>query len=101
MGDYRWLLVRLPDSKEFWINLDGAKTTEQPALVGRQAGLPLFSIDTDDCLSEYRARKERGVGFGGEPEVPPYSTGTLMKDPTATRSTSIRTDAAGGQRSAG
>jgi catechol 2,3-dioxygenase-like lactoylglutathione lyase family enzyme len=24
MGDYRWLLVRLPDNKEFCINLDTA-----------------------------------------------------------------------------
>jgi catechol 2,3-dioxygenase-like lactoylglutathione lyase family enzyme len=25
LGDYRWLLVRLPDNKEFCINLDVAK----------------------------------------------------------------------------
>jgi catechol 2,3-dioxygenase-like lactoylglutathione lyase family enzyme len=36
MGDYRWLLVRLPDNEEFCINLDVAKTSEQEALVGRQ-----------------------------------------------------------------
>jgi lactoylglutathione lyase len=81
MGDYRWLLVRLPDNKEFCINLDVAKTGEQKALVGRQAAdLPLFSIDTSDCLSEYRALKERGVEFEGEPEVRPYGTGVVMKD---------------------
>lgn len=81
MGDYRWLLVRLPDNEEFCINLDVAKTSEQEALVGRQAaGLPLFSIETDDCLSEYRTLKERGVEFEGEPEVRPYGTGVLMKD---------------------
>jgi lactoylglutathione lyase len=56
LGGYRWLLVRLPDNEEFCINLDVAKTSEQKALVGRQAAdLPLFSIDTDDCMSEYRA----------------------------------------------
>jgi catechol 2,3-dioxygenase-like lactoylglutathione lyase family enzyme len=81
MGDYRWLLVRLPDNKEFCINLDVATTSEQQALVGRQAaGLPLFSIDTDDCLSEYQALKERGVEFEGQPEVRPYGTGVVMKD---------------------
>ena len=81
MGDYRWLLVRLPDNEEFCINLDVAKTSEQEALVGRQAaGLPLFSIETDDCLNEYRTLKERGVEFEGEPEVRPYGTGVLMKD---------------------
>jgi catechol 2,3-dioxygenase-like lactoylglutathione lyase family enzyme len=81
LGDYRWLLVRLHDNKEFCINLDSAKTSEQKALVGRQAAdLPLFSIETDDCLSEYRALKERGVAFEGEPESWPYGTGVLMKD---------------------
>ena len=81
MGDYRWLLVRLPDNEEFCINLDVAKTSEQEALVGRQAaGLPLFSIETDDCLSEYRTLKERGVEFEGEPEVQPYGTSVLMED---------------------
>jgi catechol 2,3-dioxygenase-like lactoylglutathione lyase family enzyme len=72
LGDYRWLLVRLPDNKEFCINLDVARTGEQKALVGRQAAdLPLFSIETDDCVSEYRTLKERGVEFDGEPEVRP------------------------------
>ena len=81
MGDYRWLLVRLHDNKEFCINLDVAKTGEQKALVGRQAaGLPLFSIETGDCMGEYRALKERGVEFEGEPDVRPYGTGVLMKD---------------------
>jgi len=81
MGDYRWLLVRLPDNEEFRINLDVAKSGEQKALVGRQAAdLPLFGIDTDDCVREYRARKERGVEFVGVPEVRPYGTGVLMKD---------------------
>src|SRR5215813_5279968 len=81
LGDYRWLLVRMPDNKEFCINLDAARTGEQQALVGRQAAdLPLFSIETDDCVSEYRALKERGVEFDGEPEVQPYGTSVLMKD---------------------
>src|SRR5215467_11353761 len=81
MGDYRWLLVRLPDNMEFCINLDAAKTSEQQALVGRQAAdMPLFSIETDDCMSEYRTLKDRGVEFEGEPDVRPYGTGVVMKD---------------------
>jgi lactoylglutathione lyase len=81
LGGYRWLLVRLPDNTEFCINLDAARTGEQQALVGRQAAdLPLFSIETDDCVSQYRALKKRGVEFDGEPEVQPFGTGVLMKD---------------------
>jgi len=81
LGDYRWLLVRLPDNKEFCINLDIARTGEQQALVGRQAAdAPLFSIETDNCRREYQTLKERGVEFEGEPEARPYGTGVLMKD---------------------
>ena len=81
LGDYRWLLVRMPDNKEFCINLDAARTGEQQALVGRQAAdMPLFSIETDDCMSEYKTLKARGVEFEGELEVRPYGTGVLMKD---------------------
>lgn len=81
MGDYRWLLVRLPDNREFCINLDVARTDEQKALVGCQAAdMPLFSIETDDCMRDYLALKERGVEFEGEPAVQPYGTGVLMKD---------------------
>ena len=47
--------------------------------MGRQAAdLPLFSIDTDDCMSEYRTLKERGVEFDGEPQFRPYGTGVLL-----------------------
>jgi len=81
LGDYRWLLVRLPDNEQFCINLDIANTADRKALVGRQAAdAPLFSIETDDCMSEYIALRERGVEFEGEPEVRPYGTGVLMKD---------------------
>jgi hypothetical protein len=63
------------------LNLDLAKSQEQRALVGRQAAdLPLFSIETDDCLGDYYAMKARGVEFEGEPEAKPYGTGALLKD---------------------
>jgi catechol 2,3-dioxygenase-like lactoylglutathione lyase family enzyme len=58
VGDYRWLLVRLPDNKEFCANLDVARTDVQKGLVGRQAAdMPLFSIETNDCIGEYQALK--------------------------------------------
>jgi lactoylglutathione lyase len=81
MGSYRWLLVRLPDNSEFCINLDLARTEKQKRLVGRQAAdLPLFSIETDDCLGTFEELKGRGVEFDGEPEIRPYGTGVLAKD---------------------
>jgi predicted enzyme related to lactoylglutathione lyase len=81
MGDYRWLLVKAPDNKEFSINLDLAKTSEEKALVGRQAASqPLFSISTDDCRRDYKDLKQRGVHFEGEPKTMPYGTGVMLQD---------------------
>ena len=81
LGDYRWLLVRLPENQEFSLNLDVAKSEEQKALIGRQAAdAPLLSIETDDCMRDYHALKARGVQFEGEPETQPYGTGVLLKD---------------------
>ena len=81
LGDYRWLLIKLPDNKEFCINLEAAKTDEQKSLVGRQAAdLPLFSIETDNCLRDYAEMKAGGVQFEGEPDVQPYGTGVMLRD---------------------
>jgi len=81
LGDYRWWLVRLPENQAFSLNLDVARSEEQKALVGRQAAdLPLFSIETDDCMRDYHALRARGVEFEGEPEAQPYGTGVLLKD---------------------
>src|SRR6476620_11190030 len=55
-------------------------------LVGRQAAdAPMFSIETDDCMTEYKTLKKRGVEFEGEPEVRPYGIGVMMKDPYGTK----------------
>ena len=81
LGDYRWLLVRMPDNKEVSLNLETARTGEERALVGRQAaGQPLFSLSTDNCMRDYAELKRRGVKFEGEPKVMPYGTGVMMQD---------------------
>ena len=81
LGEYRWLLVWLPDNKELCLNLDIPRTEEQKALVGRQAAdVPLFSIETDDGMGDYKAMKARGVEFEGEPVAQPYGTGVLLSD---------------------
>jgi catechol 2,3-dioxygenase-like lactoylglutathione lyase family enzyme len=81
MGDYRWLLVRLPDNRELCVNLELARNDAQRAVVGKQAAdLPLFSIETDDCLRDYAAMSARGVAFEAAPEVRPFGTGAMLKD---------------------
>lgn len=81
MGDYRWLLVRPPDTQEVTINLEFARTQDEKALVGRQAaGQPIFGLATDDCLRDYRDMLSRGVKFEGEPKVQPWGTGVMLQD---------------------
>ena len=81
LGDYRWVVVRLPDSPEMTINLEIAKTPEEKSLVGRQAaGQPFFSITTDDCMRDYADLKSRGVKFDAAPEKMPFGTGVTLQD---------------------
>ncbi len=63
------------------MSLDVAKTSEEKALVGRQAAAqPLFGISTDDCQRDYALFKSRGVTFEGEPKAMPYGTGVMLQD---------------------
>jgi catechol 2,3-dioxygenase-like lactoylglutathione lyase family enzyme len=81
LGDYRWLLVRAPDTPDVSINLELARTADQLALVGKQGGgKPLFGISTDDCQRDYVAMKARGVTFEGKPQTMPYGTGVTLQD---------------------
>jgi len=81
LGDYRWLLVRPPDTHDVAINLELAQTEQQRALVGQQGGgQPLFGLATDDCRRDYEALKTRGVVFDGEPKTMPYGTGVMLQD---------------------
>jgi uncharacterized glyoxalase superfamily protein PhnB len=80
-GDQRWVTLRAPDDSTLSISLNLAKSPAEKALVGRQTGsTPLFAIDTDDCLRDYRRMKAAGVKFDGEPTVQPYGTGVTLQD---------------------
>lgn len=81
MGDFRWLLVSVPDTPGVGISLALPKTDEQRALVGRQGGgEPVFGLTTDDCRRDYLAMKGRGVIFDGEPQEMPFGTGVALRD---------------------
>jgi predicted enzyme related to lactoylglutathione lyase len=81
-GPKRWVTIKLPDNPGLSIALNLADSDGDLALVGKQAGSqPLFSIEIDDCLAEYRRMKEAGVKFHGEPQVEPYGTGVTFEDP--------------------
>jgi len=81
LGDYRWLLVRAPETPDVSITLKLAQTDSERALVGKQGGdAPLFGFSTDDCRRDFLAMKARGVTFEGEPQKMPYGTGVMLKD---------------------
>ena len=81
MGDYRWLLVRAPETPDVAINLELAQTPDQRALVGKQGGgKPLFALATDNCSRDFQAMKARGVTFDGEPQTMPFGTGVTLND---------------------
>jgi catechol 2,3-dioxygenase-like lactoylglutathione lyase family enzyme len=81
LGDYRWLLVRPPDTTEVTLNLELARINEERSLVGKQAATqPLFGLATDDCIRDYKELKGRGVWFDGEPKVMAYGTGVMLRD---------------------
>lgn len=80
-GDDRWITLRLPDTPNSNLNLALAKTSEDKAVVGKQAGsLPLLGLGTTDCFSDYHRMKEQGVKFEGEPTAGPWGTGVLLED---------------------
>src|SRR5262245_4865565 len=80
-GPQRCVTLRLPDDEVASVALNLAGTDEDRALVGKQgSSQPLFGIETDDCMSEYRRMKNAGVKFHGEPKVQPYGTGVTLED---------------------
>lgn len=86
LGDYRWVLVGYPEQPGFGINLDLATTEEEKALVGRQAaGLPMFSIATDNCRRDYEVMLAHGVEFEGQPESQPWGTAVTLRDVAGNR----------------
>jgi catechol 2,3-dioxygenase-like lactoylglutathione lyase family enzyme len=79
-GDRRWVTLSLPGN-DCSLALELAKSAEDLAVVGRQAGsFPFLALDTADCVADYTALKARGVSFLGEPEKGPWGTGVLLED---------------------
>jgi len=80
-GGSRWVTVSLPQAGELTLALEEAKTEEDRAMVGRQAGSHAFlGLDTSDCLGDYERMKAAGVTFLGEPQSGPWGTGVQCED---------------------
>jgi len=80
-GDNRWITLKLPNTPDSNLSLALAKTDEDKAIVGKQAGsFPLLGLGTVDCFGDYNRMKELGVKFHGEPQAGPWGTGVLLED---------------------
>jgi len=80
-GDNRWITLKLPQTPDSNLSLALAKTDEDKAIIGKQAGsFPLLGLGTVDCFGEYNRMKELGVKFHGEPQAGPWGTGVLLED---------------------
>ena len=92
LGDYRWLLVRLPDNREFALNLDVATLTSlgprthAPTEMRRTAiyvehGLHVIfqraagEVDARQRIGVNAARREGGGDYRGVVTVPPCRSG--------------------------
>jgi catechol 2,3-dioxygenase-like lactoylglutathione lyase family enzyme len=80
LGEYRWVLVRLPDNEEFCTNLDVAKTDDQKALVGRGRSRPSIARGGRAAATGHRRATCRttpdsppapGTGWHAEPHARP------------------------------
>ncbi len=82
LGDgKRWVRVRPRGSTASGILLARAKSPEEEAAIGRQAGGRVFVfLETDDFDRDYQAYVSRGVTFLRPPEVMPYGRVAVFVD---------------------
>jgi len=80
-GEDRWVTLSLPNNRDIAIALHVAKTSDDQALVGKQAGsFPLLGFQTVDCLGDYNRMKALVVTFQSEPQAAAWGTGVLLED---------------------
>ena len=79
--DRRFVLLAPTKQATMKLLIKQAKTPDEKALVGRQAGEDVFLfLQTNDFDAEYARLKDKGVIFLKEPEVKPYGTVTIIED---------------------
>jgi Glyoxalase/Bleomycin resistance protein/Dioxygenase superfamily len=64
LGDYRWLLVSPTQHQDVAINLELARTPEQQALVGRQAGQTCLCAGDRQLPSRLSGDRSRQIQVG-------------------------------------
>jgi catechol 2,3-dioxygenase-like lactoylglutathione lyase family enzyme len=78
----RWVLVRPKGSSECSLLLAKAIGEKQQRRIGQQTGGRVFLfLRTDDFWRDYRAMHDKNINFVREPQVEPYGTVAVFKDP--------------------
>src|SRR6185369_601911 len=58
-GNNRWVTLKLPHTPDSNLSLALARTDEDKAIIGKQAGsFPLLGLGTVDCFGDYNRMKE-------------------------------------------
>jgi hypothetical protein len=79
-ADMRWLTLCFPEKKNFELAIIQAKTDQDKALVGNQAGgMPFFTLETTDCFKDYEMLKAHGIEVG-KPEQQPWGISMGLVD---------------------
>ncbi len=79
-GD-RWLTINPFEQKDVELSLMLAKTPEQKTLVGKQSGgIPIFCVETKDCIKTINELKKKGVTILEEPNQRPWGVQALISD---------------------
>jgi catechol 2,3-dioxygenase-like lactoylglutathione lyase family enzyme len=80
-GENRWVTISLKMDSGLTLALELAKTPDDKAIVGKQAGSHAFlALDTSDCIGDYKRMQPLGVKFLGEPQTGPWGTGVQFED---------------------
>lgn len=80
-NNFRWLTICLKNQPDLEIALMPATTSEEKALVGKQAAsIPFLCLQSDDCIKDYESLKAKGVVFMDEPKKEAWGIAAACKD---------------------
>ncbi len=76
-----WVTVAPKNQPDLEITFVKADSKEKMQALGKQAGDHVFlTVETDNCLKDYKTMKANGVKFMGDPTIQPYGTEVVFED---------------------
>lgn len=79
--DMRWVTVSPKDQPDLELTFVLADTDKKLKALGKQAGDHVFiTLQTDDCMRDYKILKAKGVKFYGEPTKQMWGKEVVFED---------------------